>query len=285
MLIVLFRRNRLYIYVVRMLCIDDRTSHSDARWSIANVTRIRLCHLFRTLNSMLLSGIYMIKIQFIYSLFRAVCTFIICLFTTRCIGMWWLLPYYNLLPYRLYTVSRRIQIHSRDIHRSYFVGVDNLCKDVCKMLRLPIGGNRSSIVLRIFGPTGIFIRHAWTWLCPSIIAVHDRHSLKLRLSFADSSRLRYFTQSRWIGIESKTGRFDTMASIGITTTDANSNVRLLGILSQGNVFDHSLTFIVVLESRSWQFHIDGMEWYANADRWRIDDDNRSTANVDRIWWW
>ena len=49
-------------------------------------------------------------------------------------------------------------------------GVDNVFKDIRLMLRLPVPELQSK-PMRIFGPTGAYIKHCWTWVCPLVIAV------------------------------------------------------------------------------------------------------------------
>lgn len=53
----------------------------------------------------------------------------------------------------------------------FLYGVDNLFRDISLMLRLPPIGIQSRW-MRYVGPTGIYVRHAWTWMCPTVIMVN-----------------------------------------------------------------------------------------------------------------
>lgn len=52
----------------------------------------------------------------------------------------------------------------------FIYGVDNLFKDITLMLRLPDPEMQPKI-MRLFGPTGAYIKHTWTWVCPAVIFV------------------------------------------------------------------------------------------------------------------
>uniref|UniRef100_A0A914VEI7 Uncharacterized protein n=1 Tax=Plectus sambesii TaxID=2011161 RepID=A0A914VEI7_9BILA len=53
---------------------------------------------------------------------------------------------------------------------SYVYGVENLFCDIRKMLRLP-DGHDPSVIMRLFGPTSVYIRSVWTWITPTTIAI------------------------------------------------------------------------------------------------------------------
>lgn len=61
----------------------------------------------------------------------------------------------------------------------FIYGVDNLFKDIALMLRLPAFGLQKGF-MRIIGPTGIYVKHAWTWICPSVITVRFDMNFTMR---------------------------------------------------------------------------------------------------------
>lgn len=52
----------------------------------------------------------------------------------------------------------------------FIYGVDNLFRDISLMLRLPPNGIQARW-MRYLGPTGAYIKHAWMWMCPTVILV------------------------------------------------------------------------------------------------------------------
>uniref|UniRef100_A0AC34GWJ0 Uncharacterized protein n=1 Tax=Panagrolaimus sp. ES5 TaxID=591445 RepID=A0AC34GWJ0_9BILA len=52
----------------------------------------------------------------------------------------------------------------------FIYGVDNLFRDISLMLRLP--PTRIQVRwMRYLGPTGMYIKHAWTWMCPTVVLI------------------------------------------------------------------------------------------------------------------
>jgi hypothetical protein len=52
----------------------------------------------------------------------------------------------------------------------FIYGVDNLFRDISLMLRLPPTGIQVRW-MRYLGPTGMYVKHAWTWMCPTVVLI------------------------------------------------------------------------------------------------------------------
>ncbi|KAI6235129.1 hypothetical protein M3Y95_00018400 [Aphelenchoides besseyi] len=77
---------------------------------------------------------------------------------------------YNLLVYYSMHWNLKIIALCQFAVITYFYGVENLLADIRVMLRLPVA-ECPGIVGRILGPTGYYIRYAWTWLSPLTIVI------------------------------------------------------------------------------------------------------------------